>query len=106
MNEARWDLQHAGKLVSALVDFDLAIQLDPDSSSRPLPRRMTQQRSVQRDLSQGEYQYDPFAYDVEAMGYILCAQFQTSRCSAPLLDCVITWDKQKRFTASEAFQFF
>ncbi len=76
MNEARRDLQHAGKLVPALVDFEFAIQFDPDSSNPLLPRRMARQSSVQRDLSQGEYRYDPFAYDVEAMGYILCAQFQ------------------------------
>ncbi|KAK0459073.1 uncharacterized protein EV420DRAFT_1642066 [Desarmillaria tabescens] len=110
MNEARRDLQHAGKLVPALVDFDLAIQFDPDSSNRLLPRRMAQQSSVQRDLSQGEYRYDPFAYDVEAMGYMLCAQFQHLTPAlpllAPLFDRMITRDKQKRFTAPEAFRFF
>lgn len=112
MNEARRDLQHAGKLVPALIDFDLAIQFSPDSSpsSRLLPRRMAQRISVQRDLSQGEYRYDPFAYDVEAMGYMLCAQFQHLTPDlpmlAPLLDRMITRDKQKRFTASEAFRFF
>ncbi|PBK74118.1 hypothetical protein ARMSODRAFT_572887 [Armillaria solidipes] len=110
MNEARRDLQHAGKLVPALVDFDFAIQFDPDSSNRLLPRRMARQSSVQRDLSQGEYRYDPFAYDVEAMGYILCAQFQhltpVLPMLAPLLDRMITRDKHKRFTAPEAFRFF
>ncbi|KAF9019612.1 hypothetical protein BDZ89DRAFT_1072858 [Hymenopellis radicata] len=49
------------------------------------------------DLCQGEYDYEPFAFDhLTPFAPIL----------APLIDGMVTWDVRARFTAEEALQFF
>ncbi|KAK0198011.1 hypothetical protein F5146DRAFT_1130955 [Armillaria mellea] len=58
---------------------------------------------------QGEYDYDPFAFDVALLGYLFFCRFQHlvtyEPMLAPLLDEMITRTVSRRFTASEALQF-
>ncbi len=79
------------------------------------------------DVAQGEYEYNPFAYDVGSVGRILCVEFQvccfTIRLCplllilkkhltpfipmlAPLLDGMVRRDVSSRLTAAQALDFF
>ncbi|KAF7289417.1 hypothetical protein HMN09_01335200 [Mycena chlorophos] len=61
------------------------------------------------DVSQGEYIYDPFAFDVGTLGIFFCAMCQhlTPQIPllAPFLDRMVTRDISSRFTAAAALDF-
>ncbi|KAF7771086.1 hypothetical protein Agabi119p4_7060 [Agaricus bisporus var. burnettii] len=63
-----------------------------------------------RDTSQGEFDYNPFAYDVGTLGRVLCTEYQhlTPQIPmlAPFLDRMVTRNIPVRFNAMEALRFF
>ncbi|KAG5727405.1 hypothetical protein E4T56_gene11967 [Termitomyces sp. T112] len=65
---------------------------------------------VPADTSQGEFDFNPFAFDVGMLGVLFCHEFQyltwTAPMLAPLLDRMTTRYIERRFKASEALQFF
>ncbi|KAG6887419.1 hypothetical protein C0995_015518 [Termitomyces sp. Mi166 len=65
---------------------------------------------VPGDTLQGEFDFNPFAFDVGMLGVMFCQEFQHMTCSvpmlAPLFDRMTTRDIGRRFKASEALQFF
>ncbi|KAG6845144.1 hypothetical protein H0H87_000381 [Tephrocybe sp. NHM501043] len=65
---------------------------------------------VPADTYQGEFDFNPFAFDVGMMGVMFCKEFQqltrTAPMLAPLLDRMTTRNVDQRFKASEALQFF
>jgi len=97
-----------------LFDFDWSIMFD--RSSTPAERRLPSRNSFisggnfAYDIAQGELDYDPFAFDVGALGQLFCFKFQhltpIAPFLAPFLDRMITRDVAKRFTAREALNFF
>ncbi|KAG6867074.1 hypothetical protein C0993_007052 [Termitomyces sp. T159_Od127] len=62
------------------------------------------------DTMQGEFDFNPFAFDVGMLGVMFCREFQhlthTVPMLAPLFDRMTTRDIIRRFKASEALQFF
>ncbi|KAF9011291.1 hypothetical protein BDQ17DRAFT_1420683 [Cyathus striatus] len=62
------------------------------------------------DTWQGEFDFDPFAYDVGIMGRMFAESFQQltplAPMLAPLLDKMISRNVRSLFTASQALQFF
>jgi hypothetical protein len=69
----------AGLLSYALIDFDLAIIL-PRAADRKTYRLPFKNALIgsggPRDVSQGEFDYNPFAYDVGCLGVLFCGYFQ------------------------------
>ncbi|KAG6867196.1 hypothetical protein C0993_012328 [Termitomyces sp. T159_Od127] len=65
---------------------------------------------VPGDTLQGEFDFNPFAFDVGMLGVMFCQEFQhltrTVPMLAPLLDRMTTRNITRRFKASEALQFF
>jgi hypothetical protein len=79
------------------------------------------------DTAQGEFDFDPFAWDVACLGIVFCTEFQVRsvfhiplpgmprHCSqhltgavpflAPLLDKMVAHDVHRRFTAEDALAF-
>jgi len=79
-NEVRSELRSEGKLIYALFDFDISIIAPPDAKKGEyrLPYRMSWWGSGNqpRDTAQGEFDYDPFAFDVGMLGSEFCQEFQ------------------------------
>ena len=74
----------AGLLSYALIDFDLSIMLPPDvqPGTLKLPRKESWVGTYgPSDTSQGEFDYDPFAYDVGTLGIVFCEFYQVRRMS-------------------------
>ncbi|PPQ82539.1 hypothetical protein CVT25_007148 [Psilocybe cyanescens] len=112
-NEKRKILRQERSLCYALFDFDFSVMLPPETNKKEY--RLPYDRSwgsfnLSGDTSAGEYDYDPFVFDVGAMGVTICQLYQHLAedlpLLAPLLDMMTTWDLERRFTASEALQFF
>ncbi|PPQ83767.1 hypothetical protein CVT25_000116 [Psilocybe cyanescens] len=112
-NEKRKILRHERSLCYALFDFDFSVMLPPEINKKEY--RLPYDRSwgsfnISNDTSAGEYDYDPFVFDVGAMGVTICQLYQHLAEDlpflAPLLDMMTTWDLERRFTAFEALQFF
>ncbi|KAF9034969.1 hypothetical protein BDZ89DRAFT_1011715 [Hymenopellis radicata] len=100
-----------------LYDFNLSLMFPNNnaplnSASYRLPTRGGWFASVKcpPELFQGEYDYNPFAFDVGCLGIELCDLFQhltpTVPMLAPLLDGMTTWDIDARLTAEQALQLF
>ncbi|EKM77350.1 hypothetical protein AGABI1DRAFT_130437 [Agaricus bisporus var. burnettii JB137-S8] len=113
-NDSRMQLQWADALQHCLFDFDLSMMLPPDTDRTRcrLPYRESWIGSWSRthDTSQGEFDYDPFAFDVGMLGDIFCTEYQ-HLCRhipmlAPFLDRMTTRNIPKRFIAAEALEFF
>lgn len=70
-----------GKLQYALIDFDLAKML-PGDIKKDGYRLPAQESYVgtycPEDTSQGEFDYDPFAYDVGTLGVIFSTTYEVS----------------------------
>ncbi|PPR06492.1 hypothetical protein CVT26_004581 [Gymnopilus dilepis] len=109
----RRDLRSRRALCYALFDFDLSIMLPPDSN------RTSYRRSYEKswgsfckvfDTAQGEFDFNPFVFDVGNMGVMFCELYQHLTPAvpflAPLLDRMTTRNLDRRFTASESLQFF
>ncbi|KAH7906965.1 kinase-like domain-containing protein [Hygrophoropsis aurantiaca] len=113
-NELRPYLRRPGMLTYALCDFNISVMFPPTST--PSERRLPASESFiigcnfVYDTAQGELDYDPFAFDVCALGMLFCEYFQhltaTAPMLAPFLDCMIMRDIAQRFTAAEALRFF
>ncbi|PBK77789.1 hypothetical protein ARMSODRAFT_1077465 [Armillaria solidipes] len=108
-------LRRAGVLTYAYIDFDIAIMFPPDAprSECRLPYWKSWDGTnnwAVKDTAQGEYDYDPFTFDVALLGFQFCQSFQHlppyAPFLAPLLDMMVTHDYKRRFTASEALKFF
>ncbi|KAF8890496.1 kinase-like domain-containing protein [Infundibulicybe gibba] len=92
-----------------LIDFDISL-IVPVGTNR-LPAELSAAGTPwhhPKDLYQGEWDYDPFAYDVACMGMML-SRFDylvpTIPLLAPLLDRMTTHVVERRFTASDALEF-
>ncbi len=78
-------MREDGRMKYALFDFDLALMLPasaPRASCR-LPRKGGFFASLDAppDLRQGEFDYEPFAFDVGCLGMISDTFFQVSASS-------------------------
>ncbi|KIY48628.1 kinase-like protein, partial [Fistulina hepatica ATCC 64428] len=113
-NWLRNELMKQRRLIFAISDFNMSLLLPP--SSRPrcfrLPTCRSWESYVDRayDVRQGELDYDPFLLDVGNLGVVFARYLRgcTSLAPilAPLIDSMVTDDLSRRFTASEALQFF
>ncbi|KAF8056601.1 hypothetical protein FPV67DRAFT_643674 [Lyophyllum atratum] len=113
-NPFRIRLRSEGHLTYALFDFDLSTKF-PESCSLEecrLPYRKSWQGTpgcVPLDTCQGEFDFDPFAWDVGALGLLLCMEYghmiPDVPMLAPFLDSIVTRNVAQRFTAAQALQF-
>ncbi|KAF8886812.1 hypothetical protein BD779DRAFT_608479 [Infundibulicybe gibba] len=92
-----------------LFDFDLSLIVPKDVERLPSAlATVGSPYNHPQDINQGEFDYDPFAYDVASMGNML-ARFDyvipTVPLLAPLLDQMTTHIVTRRFTAPEALKF-
>ena len=76
----RRTLRREDHLVYAITDFDLSIMF-PNTAAREecrLPSKLSWAGGGDQpnDTSQGELDYDPFAYDVGCLGVLFCHEFQ------------------------------
>ncbi|KAG6871015.1 hypothetical protein C0995_009037, partial [Termitomyces sp. Mi166 len=114
-SSCRESLRSQGKLTYAFYDFDGSTMF-PHSMSLDecrLPSYVsfdTLYDQVPGDTLQGEFDFNPFAFDVGMLGVMFCQEFQhmtrTVPMLAPLFDRMTTRDIARRFKASEALQFF
>ncbi|PPQ82692.1 hypothetical protein CVT25_009422 [Psilocybe cyanescens] len=109
----RDDLRSKGLLSYALFDFDHSVMLPPegDRTQYRLPYYESWGTiNVVTDTAQGEHDFNPFVFDVGALGRLFCVRFQhLSReipIFAPFLDKLTTRKLESRFTAAEALHFF
>ncbi|KAJ7065342.1 kinase-like domain-containing protein [Mycena amicta] len=106
----RHQLQRTKSLRYGWIDFGYSLQLPHDTSltSCRIPWRASLYGPlyVPPDVMQGEYGYNPFAFDVGTLGIYLCGQFQrltpTIPLLAPLLDGMVTRNVAARLSASQA----
>ncbi|KAG5730981.1 hypothetical protein E4T56_gene4008 [Termitomyces sp. T112] len=114
-NRFRRLLRSQSKLTYAFCDFDGSTMFSPSMSLDEcrLPSHVsfnTWPDQVPADTSQGEFDFNPFAFDVGMLGVLFCHKFQyltrTAPMLAPLLDRMTTRYIERRFKASEALQFF
>jgi hypothetical protein len=72
-----------GDLAFAVIDFDCSIMVPMNSSLRdcrlPAIRAHSGALIQPYDVSQGEIDYNPFAFDVGILGMTFCRQFQVRR---------------------------
>ncbi|KAJ3531947.1 hypothetical protein NMY22_g7952 [Coprinellus aureogranulatus] len=95
------------------MDFDIAIVFPPEAerSACRLPSEMSYHGSYPQpdDASQGEPDYDPFAFDVACLGLLFCSILYVHLTDLPflepLLDGMTTEAVSRHFTALEALQF-
>ncbi|KAG6871583.1 hypothetical protein C0995_002882, partial [Termitomyces sp. Mi166 len=114
-SQYRRSLRSQGKLTYAFCDFDGSTMFSPSMSLDEcrLPSHVsfnTLWYQVPADTSQGEFDFNPFAFDVGMLGVLFCNEFQhltwVAPMLAPLLDRMTTRDIERRFKASEALRFF
>ena len=83
-NEVRSELRSDGKLIYALFDFDISIMAPSDAKKGEyrLPYHMSWWGSFNQpmDTAQGEFDYDPFAFDVGMLGSEFCQVYQVTIC--------------------------
>ena len=79
-NQLRKKLRNGGQLVYAIFDFDIAIMFSSSATvaERRLPSHLSWDGGSNQphDTTQGELDYDPFAFDVSCLGVLFCDQFQ------------------------------
>ncbi|KDQ18184.1 hypothetical protein BOTBODRAFT_155307 [Botryobasidium botryosum FD-172 SS1] len=113
-NPLRKQLRCERRALYALFDFDCAVMFPRTSTSaeRRLPgcESFICGGNFSHDTAQGELDYDPFAYDVAALGQLFCERFQQltpiAPFLAPFLDKMITRDIPNRYTAIQALHAF
>ncbi|PFH49990.1 hypothetical protein AMATHDRAFT_146278, partial [Amanita thiersii Skay4041] len=97
-----------------IFDFNLSIKLPPFVKSStyrlPIDYAFEGPRSEPFDCLHGELDYRPFAYDVACLGILFYEEFADiiplAPLLAPLIDKMVTLDIDRRFTASQALEFF
>ncbi|TDL23639.1 hypothetical protein BD410DRAFT_143397 [Rickenella mellea] len=112
-NGMRKELGRDGRLIYAMIDFDIAIMFPPHATSEEcrLPHNLSWDGNCSRpnDTMQGELDYDPLAFDVGCLGVEFCHLFQHLTpmvpMLAPLMDQMTRRDLSCRFTASQALKF-
>lgn len=99
-----------GSVIYNIIDFDYALTIPPNCLYREAEESLATSRRYPRDTRQGELEYNPFAYDVGALGMMFCDLFQDLILYAPMMarlfDMMVTSDVSRRFTAAEALHFF
>ncbi|PPQ78844.1 hypothetical protein CVT25_010630 [Psilocybe cyanescens] len=112
-NQKRANLRSNQRLLYAIIDFDFSVMLSPEADRNQLRLPYYESWSTYhpaKDTHAGEFDFNPFIFDVGVMGVLLCVEFQRMSQKlpilAPLLDRMTTWDLERRFTASEALHFF
>lgn len=81
--ERRREHIHSSAVVYALFDFDLSLQLPPDTSLKSC-RRPADEAFIGKklyhapDVYEGERHYNPFAFDVACLGRLYLAHFKVS----------------------------
>ncbi|KAG5721941.1 hypothetical protein E4T56_gene18397, partial [Termitomyces sp. T112] len=108
-------LRSQGKLTYAFCDFDGSTMFPPSMTLDEcrLPSHISFNTLCDQappDTFQGEFDFNPFAFDVGMLGILFCNRFQylsrTVPMLAPLLDRMTTRFIERRLKASEALQFF
>ncbi|KAF7760334.1 hypothetical protein Agabi119p4_11010 [Agaricus bisporus var. burnettii] len=113
-NSVRKQLQWSDQLSYCLFDFDISMMLpeDTDRARCRLPYKLSWHGSgwQPNDTLQGEFDYNPFAYDVGTLGRVLCLTYPhlipRIPMFAPFLDKMVTRNVALRFSAEEALAFF
>ncbi|KAF8174269.1 other/AgaK1 protein kinase [Pholiota molesta] len=108
------ELRKQGKLLYALMDFNISIMVPrnirKEDYQRPYRDSFDGSGYHPYDTAQGEFDYNPFAFDVGTLGVVFCEHYQPYTrhipMLAPLLDKMTTRDIGNRFTAAEALHFF
>ncbi|KAI0645513.1 hypothetical protein C8Q79DRAFT_1119239 [Trametes meyenii] len=112
--EALAEYINSGAARYCLFDFNLSIQLPPDtclrSCRRPAIESVTALTSyTPDDIALGQPFYNPFAFDVGCLGnmfrYFYWGAASAAPLLAPLFDMMTTHDLARRFTAGEALEF-
>ncbi|KAF9003012.1 hypothetical protein BDQ17DRAFT_1280113 [Cyathus striatus] len=107
-------LRSRKQLQYAIIDFGLSIKFPDNYSLQQCRLPHWQSRfgaySIPNDCMQGEFDFDPFAYDVGVLGCVFSDYFKQlipyAPMLAPLIDKMLARNIRNRFTASEALQFF
>ncbi|KAF9011318.1 kinase-like domain-containing protein [Cyathus striatus] len=107
-------LQSCNQLLYAIIDFGLSIKFPKNFSSQqcrlPYSESWCGTFSVPADCMQGEFDFDPFAFDVGTLGCVFADKFKhlipLAPMLAPLIDKMVTRDIRNRFTATQALHFF
>ncbi|KAI0645511.1 hypothetical protein C8Q79DRAFT_1010463 [Trametes meyenii] len=108
--------EHArsGAATYCLFDFNLSIQLPPDTCLRNCRRPAIESVTalttfMPDDIVLGEPFYNPFAFDVGCLGNVFKSYYWGAVSAAPLLaplfDMMTTHELARRFTAEEALKF-
>jgi hypothetical protein len=88
INENQVKLRREGKLIYALIDFDVSLMAPPDIKREdyrlPYGESFIGSGNQPYDTSQGEFDYDPFAYDVGSTGVEFCNHFQVRNPAASI----------------------
>ena len=83
-NAIREDLRAQGLLQYAMFDFDHSILVPPgiDQGHYRLPYERSWGTFTRiNDTAQGEFDYDPFSFDVGNLGALFCSSYQVSLCN-------------------------
>lgn len=130
-NSVRPSLKRNDRIRYALCDFDSSFLLSPSPPGKhiQLPGELSFDiyQPKPYETSQGEPEYDPFIFDIGCLGIFFWNYFCvglpvicTCQCLTrnlfqndtqnfplivPLVDKMITWKLEERFTAEEALQF-
>ncbi|KAI0645524.1 hypothetical protein C8Q79DRAFT_911014 [Trametes meyenii] len=106
--------RRSGAARYCLFDFNLSIQLPPDTClrncRRPAIEAYTAMTSyIPDDTFRGEPWYNPFAFDVACLGNMFRTFYWGATATvpmlAPLFDMMTTHNLDRRFTAEEALEF-
>lgn len=129
--ERRREHSHSPAVMYALFDFDMSLQLPPDTSLkscwRPADEAFTGKKLYHApDVYEGERHYNPFAFDVACLARLYLAHFKVSGSRvdgrhrltdmqdvipvfpvlAPLIGKMSTHVIEERWSAEEALAFF
>ncbi|KAF9000487.1 hypothetical protein BDQ17DRAFT_1427171 [Cyathus striatus] len=104
-------VQEYGRLQYAMIDYDISVIFPENQVKYRLPYNESFAGSFFiSDTAQGEFEYDPFAFEVGALGATFSSHITpyipVIPMFAPLIDKMITRNIRDRFTAPEALQFF
>lgn len=78
-NQLRADLRAKGRLTVAMYDFDLSVILSSAHQRLPYQFSWVGIPPHPFDIAQGEYDYDPFAFDVALLGIVFLENLEVIR---------------------------